>query len=404
MREKKSLKPIKAKSVYKQALFLVIFIFSFIPLLSSIIDQGENDQNFSVYNDQWNGSSDFKAILEDKHYDVYNLQTELSETKRLNKSVLLILMGPNSYYNPLNEIPFFIDFFNGRNAILICHDFGSTSSLLWEIFSANMADPDVREKIPFTIFPNGILRDNKSYERNPAFPIIETFKNPLDPSPEMHPTVEGLKSVILSRASCALGGPFIDYSGWDPVGYSSFNSYVDINDDHMYKCKDDYYDIGNISKSLSDFPAIPNFLKCDNDTLHIKLGGYPQCVFMAKETDNVRIFVSADASLFNNELINQPGFDNRQFALNIVKWLTHEEDDWAIVFDEAHIRPEYSRDMTSAGIFGFYLQYVVSLSTNPLTAWIYPLLAIFTLNRYLPKKSEEKKRKKRKKKKRKKKG
>ena len=60
-----------------------------------------------------------------------------------------------------------------------------------------------------------------------------------------------------------------------------------------------------------------------------------------------------------------------------------------IVFDEAHIRPEISRDLTSAGIFGFIMQYVVHLSTNPITSWIYPLLAFYTLRRYLPKKDKK---------------
>ena len=115
---------------------------------------------------------------------------------------------------------------------------------------------------------------------------------------------------------------------------------------------------------------------------------------MAKDTGNARIFVSADASLFNNELLNEDGYDNQQFAINIINWLTREDedddkDDWMIVFDEAHIRPERSRDVSSAGIFGFIIQYIVQLSTNPLTAWIYPLLAVYTLRRYLPKKDEK---------------
>ena len=117
---------------------------------------------------------------------------------------------------------------------------------------------------------------------------------------------------------------------------------------------------------------------------------------MAKETDNARVFVSGDASLFNNELIREGGYDNADFAQNIIQWLTRGEnkDDWVIVFDEAHIRPEYSRDLSSAGIFGFMIQYVVHLSTNPLTAWIYPLLAIYTLRKYLPKEKEKEEKKK----------
>ncbi|MHA1457538.1 MAG: hypothetical protein ACTSR5_16450 [Promethearchaeota archaeon] len=53
-REIQSRKKAKTGSIYKNALFLIIFIFVFIPLFGSIFDQGVNDQNFSIYNDDWN--------------------------------------------------------------------------------------------------------------------------------------------------------------------------------------------------------------------------------------------------------------------------------------------------------------------------------------------------------------
>ncbi|TFG17654.1 MAG: hypothetical protein EU533_08195 [Promethearchaeota archaeon] len=392
-RQTKSRKKVKAGTIYKQALFLLIFIFSFIPLMSPIIDQGKNDQNMSVYNEGWNGATEFKAIMEDEGFEVMNVQSSLSATQRLNKSICLVLLGPNTFYNPTNEVPYFIDFFAGddqdgdgkvdsdrKNAILICHDHGSTDTLLWEIFLANMFDPNVRDKVPITLFPEGILRDNASYDTRPDFPVINTFVS--------HPTTQGIKNVILSQATCVLGGPFVQFSGWNVVGYSSIYSYVDKNDDHKYNFDDDSIDISFVSNAIGeDFP---------DDVLKIPLGGYPQAVFMAKETDNARVFVSSDASLFNNELITEGKYDNAEFGKNIIEWLTYaqDKDDWVIVFDEAHIRPEYSRDLTSPGIFGFIIQYVVNLSTNPITAWIYPLLAIYTLRRYLPKKDQKEEEKK----------
>jgi hypothetical protein len=36
------------------------------------------------------------------------------------------------------------------------------------------------------------------------------------------------------------------------------------------------------------------------------------------------------------------------------------------------------------------MQYIVHLSTNPITAWIYPLLAFYSLRKYLPKKDKKK--------------
>jgi len=377
-REIQSRKKSKTGSAYREALFLVIFLFTFIPLFGPIFDQGINDQNFSIYNEDWNGASDFSNALKDDGYEVKSIQSSLSATERLDKSILLILLGPNLFYNPIFEIPYFIDFFDNttKNSLFICHDHGSTSTLLWEIFIASALDPHVQGAIPVTLFANGILRDNGSYHVAPDFPVIQSFS--------AHPTTVGISDVILSEASAAVGGPFLSYFGWDLVGSSTSYGYVDKNDDHMYNFDDDFVDLSLMGAILPGFPD------------KWPLGGYSQGVFMAKDAITSRVFVSADASLFNNELISEPGYDNLQFGLNIVNWLTYGEpkEDWIIVFDEAHIRPEYTRDMTSAGIFGFIVQYIIHLSTNPITAWIYPLLAIYSLKKYLPKKDEKSEKKK----------
>lgn len=375
-REVKARKKAKVKvgSLYKSAVFLVIFIFSFIPLFSFILDQGQNDQYFSIYNlNYWNGASDLKLAIENEGYTVMAIQSSLSATERItesgNQSILLILLGCNQFYDPMYEIPYFIDFFRGRNSLLICHDHGSTSTLLWEIFIASQFYQDVN--IPITIFPDGILRDNESYAKTPEFPVIKSFTS--------HPTTRGINQVVLSKSSCAVGGPFVQFSGWNVVGSSSRYSYVDKNGDHMYSYEEDNVDLRFMNVSI---PGIPTSL------LKIPLGGYPQSVFMAKDLGGGRIFVSGDASLFNNELIDHPDYDNQQFAINIISWLTYSDTDWIVVFDEAHVRPEESRDMSSAGIFGFIMQYIIHLSTNPITAWIYPILAIYTLRKYMPKKSK----------------
>ena len=79
-REIQSRKKAKSGSIYKNALFLIIFIFVFIPLFGSIFDHGVNDQNFSIYNDDWNGSSSFRNTVEAQGYDIMSIQTILSST------------------------------------------------------------------------------------------------------------------------------------------------------------------------------------------------------------------------------------------------------------------------------------------------------------------------------------
>jgi hypothetical protein len=231
--------------------------------------------------------------------------------------------------------------------------------------------------IPVTIFPDGLLYDNESYDTNPKFPVIRDL--------EVHPTTTGVSQIILSRASAAAGGPLVDYFGWNVIGRSSSRySYVDKNGDGIYRYDDDNVDLSFITNSIPNFPENMSKLPL----------GYPftPTVFMAKDTGNTRVFVTSDASMFNNELINEPGYDNQQFAINIIDWLTRygNPNDWIIAFDEAHIRPEFTRDLSSPGIFGYIIQYIVHLSTNKITAWIYPLLAVYTLRKYLPRKEKKK--------------
>ncbi|MFX0036618.1 MAG: DUF4350 domain-containing protein [Candidatus Hermodarchaeota archaeon] len=382
VRQEQSRKKIKSGSLYKQALLLIIFIFAFVPLLSPIIDGGRNNQNFSIYNNGWNGASEFKKMVKDEGYEVMAVQSSLSATERLDKKILLVLLGPNQFYDPIFEIPYFITFFQEGNSLLLCHDHGSTSTLLWEIFIANilgMMSQNVSQIFPVTLFPNGILHDNESYDPTPQFPVIRDF----DPS---HPTTSGINDVILSVASCAAGGPLVEFFGWDIIGSASDRySFVDKNNNGKVDPDVDVLDIGFIGEALSGFPT---------DILKIPLY-HPLTphVFLAKDLGSSRVFVSADASLFNNELINE--YDNRQFGKNIIEWLTFfgagaNKEDWIVVFDEAHIRPEYSRDLSSAGIYGFVMQYIVHLSTNPITAWIYPVLAFYSLRKYLPKKDKKK--------------
>ncbi len=375
-------------SIYQQAGLLLILIFAFIPLLSPILDQGMNDHNFSIYNSYWTGSSEFKHALEEEGYEVMAIQSSLSATKRLDKSVLLVLLGPDKLYNPVFEIPFFIDFLQGDNSLLLCHDHGSTYELLWEIFSASMwtATYTNTSTMPVTIFPEGYLLDNASHAKNNLFPVIKKSQFVNDDGDESYLT-RNVSQVVLSKASAAAGGPLIRQFGWDVVANSSgIYSYVDKNGDGRFNETEDSIDLSFI------FDAIGQ----PDKELYLPLGGtlLTPTVFLKKDMGNFRIFVSSDASLWNNELIENKDYQNKQFAKNVVDWLTHQEEngtksDWVVAIDESHIRPETSNDISSAGIFGYLMRYIIQLSTNPITAWIYPILAIYTMRKYLPKEKEE---------------
>jgi len=145
---------------------------------------------------------------------------------------------------------------------------------------------------------------------------------------------------VLSRASAVLGGDLLSFFGWETIGRSSASySFVDVNQDEMYRYEDDNYPIpDSLVNVLRDFAGL-NFPE------GIPLGGYPQVTFALKEISaGKRIFLSSDASLFDNDLITR--YDNLQFANNIIDWLTYGDTDIAIVFDESHNAPYGRREFS----------------------------------------------------------
>jgi hypothetical protein len=155
----------------------------------------------------------------------------------------------------------------------------------------------------------------------------------------------------------------------------------------MYRYEDDNYPIPeSLTNVLAQFTGL-------NFSEGIPLGGYPQVTFAAKEiAQGKRIFLSSDASLFDNELIVK--YDNLQFAYNILDWLTYGNQDIAIVFDESHNAPYGRREFNSAAMFGMFQGYINWLSTNPFLSWIYPLWAVRVIARWVPKEKDRRRKKK----------
>ncbi len=383
----------KSKWGLQQALLMVLFIFAWIPLLGHVIDGGMNFRDHSVYNPRQTGNSEFRTYVEDTMgYETYAIQSSLSSLIRMNRSVCLVVFDPKQSYNPLAEIPFFIEMFNQSHgfSMLICDDHGSTTSLMTEMFISSAASVGSLTDVPLVLFPKGTLFDNSSYDTAPWFPIITDFTG--------HPTTAGVSQVVLSRASSILGGDFLSIFGWEAIGRTHATlSFMDVNGDEKYVYEDDNFPIPDaIYDGLGILASTGLLSGADLAGLYfpdgLPLGGYAQVPFAAKELTGGRMFVSADASLFNNELITR--YHNMQFAHNIIEWLTGGDRSYAIVFDESHNAPYGRREFNSAAMFGMFQGYINWLSTNPFLSWIYPLWAIRIIARWVPKDKDQRRRKK----------
>ena len=384
---------------FNAAMFFVIFILVWSPLFLGVVDGGLNSKNHSAYNPGWNGASEFRVALQQEGYEVRTVHSSFSILERIDpsKMIILVILGPNVAYNPLSEIPFFLSAFQQNFSMLIADDHGTTETLLFELFVASMF------QAPITFLPKGILHENETgkYWKRPEFPIIKDFA--------FHEITQGINSVCLSYGTSMLGGPLLSMMGWDTIGQTSSQySYVDMNNNQMFDSNDTYKPPEAITQAVK-YVFAPVGMLLEKG---IPMGGYAQPVFAAKELayavpnnagnlHSSRIFISSDASLFNNELMtvkdpatNNLLFDNKQFGLNIINWLSADfaPEDCVIVFDEAHIRPESGiNEIKSTSIFGRFQGYINWLSTNPILGLIYPLLALYSLRRWLPSEEDKKK-------------
>ncbi len=385
----------KFKFGLKQAIFLVIFFLSFMPFILPLVDHGLNTKEHSIFNPTWSGCSNLKTSLESQGYKVEGIQSSLSTVMRNNAThKVLVMLGPNRFYNPVTDLAFYLDFFNTGGSLLIADDKGSTNWLVMEMALLTGF------QTPFCEFPKGDLADNASYipGKNPYFPVIQSFDT-------SHPTTTGVTKVALNHASAILpygalismlmpgGGGGDSGATFSVVGTSSESySFIDMNNDTYYDPEVDKWDPSIVVDFL--MAVIP--LKEEDKTKLIEyassllLGALPKIVFGAQDLDHGRLFLAGDASFLNNQLLNDPMFDNAKFAENIFTWLSSDgvnsypPGNTTVYFDEVHIRPEGTQEFSSPYIYGLFIGYVNWLSSSAILAWIYPFLALWTLSRWLP--------------------
>ncbi|MHA1721419.1 MAG: hypothetical protein ACTSWX_01875 [Promethearchaeota archaeon] len=405
------------------AIFIALLFLTWAPIFLPIVDRGQNSKNSSIYNPEWNGWSNFALALDDKGYEIMSIQSSISTIDQLDptKQIILVIGGPNVFYNPTSEVPYFLTAFRKNFSMFVCEDHGSAGSLLFETYTASLATSPT----PFTMFPEGVLNDNASYWKDPTFPVIKNFQD------AGILTQNNVQEVCLSSSGGFLGGTLFGQMGWNFLGSTSSKySWIDRDNNGIFKVYN-----STETDEPGDKYSIPssmiNVLKNQDSMVSVlgnifdvglQLGGYSQTVFGYKElaideqiiinnqsaTHSNRMFVAADASWLDNELTaegprtitvdgvqqNIGGFDNLQFGLNIIEYLSCNRDptECIVVFDEAHIRPEIGyTEISSAATFGATQGYVNWLSTNPILGLVYPLFALQTLRKWIPKEGNKKK-------------
>nr|MDO8114064.1 hypothetical protein [Candidatus Sigynarchaeota archaeon] len=388
----------KASSIFKKSLFVFIFALTWAPLLMPLFDWSHSvPKEYSAWNYGSSGTSGFREqIIAAGYTDVKSSVSSFSLLSRIDEPFVLVVMGPNRYYNLISDIPFMIKFLKTNGSMLVAHDQGSTSSLFFNAAIASlslMSSGQASRMFPFTFFMDGVLRDNVSYYINNSFPVIDSANI------FSHPIMNGVNKLVLNHATGIMMLQGMEsFFGWNILATSTNRySWVD-KAEPGYPAGDSRFNISvdNFAPHTLDIPEqlfsfLARIVTGDINAV-IPQGGFPIPVVAATELSgpgSSRVVVTADASMFSNQMIGLSDFDNLAFGLNCIDWLTGGNTSRKIIFDEAHLRPVALQDMTVPGIYGQVLDYISFMSSNWIVAPFYPFIALSSLKRWLPKSEEQ---------------
>ncbi|MHA2080467.1 MAG: hypothetical protein ACW99H_04910 [Candidatus Thorarchaeota archaeon] len=171
---------------WKEILQVILFLLAWLPvgiLAGSTLIGAEStySYDFSIYNEDYSGLSQFSNNIESNGRDVMSIQASMSVASRYNGSSVIVIMGPVRDFSLDAALVVFTHLMTG-GGVLIADDFGSANSSLALLnFLMNSFIPDNRTKGLLT-FLDGVLLDLDSYDltKEPRLPIIRDFRVGLD--------------------------------------------------------------------------------------------------------------------------------------------------------------------------------------------------------------------------------
>ena len=365
-------------------LLSIIFIIFCLPLFLSFTRIGqEGSRQFSIYNTSWDGTSDLRVQLEQQGFEFHPVVSTLNALTRLDEMGVLAIIGPTIFFDP-TETAALAYFIMRGGSVIIADDFGRANDILGIVntilrpfvSSINTSGLGLSTLPLAGIKINGsLLMDAQSYYRSPVMPILRNFIDfPGGPS------LSGVSRVITSYPSSISFLGFNNETGetrWVPtfsyqgvpipsgIAVSSSNSWLET-------------DIASAKKGVY-YPD------------EYEWRGVPFSVMVPLPLSAIgvgNILICSDPSIFINELMEMPNYDNAELTNRIFEWL-----DWnntgRIYYDESHLSSSGGRVFLSIidpfSYVSLYLRYVDSFTMFPLLAPLFPLITFLFLRRRYPK-------------------
>lgn len=234
---------------------LVLYVLIGLLAGALIFAAGTSTASFGAYNPQWDGTSEFRELTNERPDSRIAFETTPYETENATDAVAIILAPTESYSETDSQR--IREFIERGGTVVIADDFGSHSNPLLETIGA-----DAR-------FSRLQLRDEREYYRGPSLPVA--------PNVTATPYTEGVSQLTLNGATA------VEPGNATPIVTSSELAYLDRN--------------ATGSLSAGD-----------------ELGAYP--VVAVEPMGEGQVITVSDPSLFINSMLTQP--DNRMFATQLV--------------------------------------------------------------------------------------
>ncbi|TXT56484.1 MAG: hypothetical protein BAJATHORv1_20073 [Candidatus Thorarchaeota archaeon] len=339
---------------WKEVLQIIIFALAWFPvgiLVSTSFSGGSEiyEHDFSIYNDEYDGLSQYRLAIEEANYDVVAIQSTMSVISRYNGSAILVIMGPVQDFT-IDAVLTIFQHLDAGGSILIADDFGTANrsfQILNNILRENLAGSLPVDIDGFLSFTGGVLLDLDSYDRSPKLPVIRDLRVGLDGGA----ITAGVSELNLNWATCLSPRSLIGAAG---IAYTTIRAW----------CENDIEDTNPAPDEDEWAGALPVA-----GALDLALAGMQG-----------RIVAVSDPSMFNNDMWSRsPG--NRRFGLNIINWLSQNDPSIPVVFCENLLAiPVNSPEW----FFGNYLGRILWMTSNPILAPIYPLMTAIGIRKYLP--------------------
>ncbi len=343
---------------WKETLQIVLFFLSWLPVAllagTTIFGVTENyPQDFSIYNQQYNGLSDFRTQIEGVGYTTASIESTMSVISRYNGSAVLVIMGPVSYFT-IDAVLTLFQHLTAGGGVLIADDFGTANSSfeLLNTLIAGTYSQGSAQAHGFLSYTGGVLLDLNSYAMSPKLPIIRRSNGGFRPGLDLGALTAGVNELYLNWATAINPLCLVGQSG---VAWTTTRSWCETN-----------------ITSLNPYPSDSEW----NGSLPV-VGALDLGVLSSNLRG--RLVATSDPSIFINDMLSRG--DNSRFARNVIDWLSYGNKSRPIVFCENLLAVPWA---SAEFFYGFFLGRALWLSTMPYFAPLYPILTVVGIKKYLP--------------------